>query len=391
MNIQIITSSYPATPDDPSGTAGLFVREFALELVRLGHRVVIQPVKRKKKYDPDPGLTLEPIPWNGGDQELASMDLKAPSNWYTVCLFIINGILKTAKINKRYKIDRTLCMWIVPAGIFGCVQRVTRGAPFDVWALGADIWKIQKIPILGRFLLKTIARRANRRFADGLGLCRDVESISGKRCHFLPSSRRLPSPDRDPTNYEQTKRTLLFVGRYHANKGPDLLIEAIHLLTDAMKDSIALQMRGLGPLRARLESLIREYHLQNVIELGGPIQAQELSNALKYASYLLIPSRIESIPIVFSDALQMGTPVVTTPVGDLRQIVSETECGVVAERVGAAEFASALSEALRVDSSDFAEGVRKAAGRFDIAATVKRWLDLFATDQDLDERNADRV
>ncbi len=388
MNIQIITSSYPATPHDPSGTAGLFVREFALELARRGHRVVIQPAKRQRDYDPDPGLTIEPTPWKGGDQELASLNLKNPLNWLTIGHFLVQGIRTTSRINKQYEIDRTLCMWIVPSGIFGSIQRITRGARFDVWALGSDVWKIRRIPLIGKPLLKAIIRRADRVFADGLGLCRDVESISGRSCAFLPSSRRLPPGDGTPRAGGQARATLLFVGRYHANKGPDLLIEAIRLLPDTVRDSIRGEMYGLGPLQARLESLIKEYRLEDVIALGGPIQAREFSHALGYSSYLLIPSRIESIAVVFSDALQTGTPVVTMPVGDLRQIVTETGCGIVAERTGAAEFSRAITAALRVDSGYFSEGVSKAAGKFDIGAAVRRWLDLSVTSDEVDEHGA---
>jgi hypothetical protein len=75
MNIQIITSSYPAYPEDPSGTAGLFVRAFALELQKQGHQIVIQPVARKQEYLPESGLIIDPLPWQGGDRELASLNL----------------------------------------------------------------------------------------------------------------------------------------------------------------------------------------------------------------------------------------------------------------------------------------------------------------------------
>ena len=78
MNIHIITSSYPATPQDPSGTMGLFVRQFAIELATMGHGVIVQPVARKEIYRADPGITIVPTPWRGGDQELASMNLMNP-------------------------------------------------------------------------------------------------------------------------------------------------------------------------------------------------------------------------------------------------------------------------------------------------------------------------
>jgi len=58
MNVQIITSSYPAFPGDAGGTAGLFVQSFAQELARNGHTVIVQPVARKEAYQADPGITV---------------------------------------------------------------------------------------------------------------------------------------------------------------------------------------------------------------------------------------------------------------------------------------------------------------------------------------------
>src|SRR5210317_1602735 len=146
MNIHIITSSYPAYPGDPSGTMGLFVRQFALELAAMGHNVVVQPVARKNEYIPDPGITIVPTPWKGGDQELASMSLMSPKNWWYFLLLFINGIKNTIAINNKYKIDTTLCMLVVPSGIFGIAGKLRHKTPYDVWILGSDIWKVRKIP-----------------------------------------------------------------------------------------------------------------------------------------------------------------------------------------------------------------------------------------------------
>ena len=145
MKIQVITSSYPAYPDDPTGTAGLFVRQFALELAGRGHDVVVQPAARKSAYEPDQGISIIPTPWKGGDRELASMNLMNPKNWWIFLLFFINGIRNTRQINKKYKIERTLCVWAVPSGIFGLAGKLKNDVPYDIWALGSDIWKIRKV------------------------------------------------------------------------------------------------------------------------------------------------------------------------------------------------------------------------------------------------------
>lgn len=380
MNFHIITSSYPAGPDDPSGTAGLFVRQFALELAAMGHTVVVQPAARKQEYRADAGITIVPAPWKGGDQELASMNLMSLRNWCIILLYVLQGARNTLKINEKYAIDRTLCMWAVPSGIFGLVGKQISGIPYDIWALGSDIWKIKRIPVFGKIILKKIMKHADRVFADGIQLCRDVKDLTGVPCEFLPSSRNIPLPQAKILFADQAAVThLLFVGRYHVNKGPDLLIQAIDRLPQEKKESVRVHMFGFGPMEHDLKKMISELKLEKYVHLHGPIQAQQFSNYLASVAFLVIPSRIESIPVVFSDALQRGTPVISMPVGDLEHLIQECKCGIVAKEVSAEALASAIKEALTIDRDYFREGMAKAYERFDIGSAAGKWLNLRST------------
>ena len=376
MKIQVITSSYPAGPDDPTGTAGLFVRQFALELASRRHDVVVQPAARKRAYEPDRGISIIPTPWKGGDRELASMNLMNPKNWWIFLLFFINGIRNTLLINNKYKIERTLCVWAVPSGIFGLAGKLKNNVPYDIWALGSDIWKIRKVPFLGKLILKIVMENAARVYADGVQLCKEVADLTGVPCEFLPSSRKLPAPTERLFPSDPAKLChFLFVGRYHVNKGPDLLIKAIGCLPHDIKEAIRVHMFGLGPMERELKSMTSELRLEKYIYFHGPIQAQEFSNYLNSVSFLVIPSRIESIPIVFSDALQLGTPVVAMPVGDLAHLIKEFGCGILADEVSAEALASAIKEALPRSKDSFRDSTSTAYERFEIKNAVHAWLD----------------
>ena len=376
MNIQIITSSYPAYPEDPSGAAGLFVRAFALELQKQGHQVVIQPVARKHEYTPDDGMVIEPLPWQGGDRELASLNLYSPFNWYTVLVFFLKARQKVIQTHKQYKIDRTLCMWAVPSGLLGYMMSKSLNKPYDVWALGSDIWRIRKIPLLGRFLLKKIIGRADRVFADGLGLCREVQEVSGRQCEFLPSLRDLPGPCLTRTEAPDDDRIkLLFVGRYHYNKGPDLLLDAVWQLPQELKAKLDLRMYGVGSMKQALIKAVRQHELTSCISINDGIEAQKFVDELFRADYLVIPSRIESIPVVFSDAMQMGVPVIATPVGDLRALIEEHRCGVLADDVSASSLARALERVLSCGRrDDYAEKAHALGRTYRVSKVVDKWL-----------------
>jgi len=377
LNIHIITSSYPANPEDPSGTAGLFVRQFALELAARYHNVIVQPAARKNKYIPDPGISIVPAPWKGGDQELASMKKSNPRNWWIFLFYFLDGIKNTFNINKRFRIDRTLCMWAVPSGIFGLAGKLAQNIPYDVWVLGSDIWKIRRIPVLGRIILKKVLKNANRVFADGIHLCKDVQELTGVTCEFLASGRTLPPPQNKAISLVfPGLKHFIFVGRYHINKGPDLLIKAVSRLPLETREAIHIHMFGLGPMETELKDMISELRLHKYISLNGPIQSQEFSNYLDSVSFLVIPSRVESIPVVFSDAVQTGTPVISTPVGDLKDLITKFNCGIIAADVSAEALSSAIEEAVTTDKDDFKEGVKSACKYFEIGNSVERWLNI---------------
>jgi glycosyltransferase involved in cell wall biosynthesis len=375
LNIHIITSSYPADPEDPSGTAGLFVRQFAVELAARQHSVIVQPAARKNKYVPDPGISIVPAPWKGGDQELASMNKGNPINWWIFLFYFLNGIKNTFNINKRYRVDRTLCMWAVPSGLFGLAGKLAQNMPYDVWALGSDIWKIRRIPVLGRMILKKVMKNADRVFADGIQLCKEVKELTGVTCEFLASSRKLPPPQKKAIlPASPGLKHFMFVGRYHINKGPDLLIKAVSRLPQETRDAIHVHMFGLGPMETELKDMISEFRLNKYISLNGPIQSQEFSNYLDSVSFLVIPSRIESIPVVFSDAVQTGTPVVSNPVGDLTDLITKFNCGIIAAEVSAEALSAAIEEAVKTGEDHFREGVKNACKLFEIGSSVERWL-----------------
>ena len=98
------------------------MRDFALALIRLGHTVVVQPVARKDSYEGDEDLIIEPLPWTGGDRELASMPITNPLYWLVYLRFVLAGRKSTREVCERYGVERIFCFWIVPSGVFVRLQ-----------------------------------------------------------------------------------------------------------------------------------------------------------------------------------------------------------------------------------------------------------------------------
>jgi len=328
-------------------------------------------------YKSDHGIIIEPIPWGGGDQELASMKLFNPFNWLIFLKFFLNGKKHTVAIHQKYNIDKVLCMWIVPCGLFGYWINKKLQKKYDVWALGADVRIIKKIPFFGKYWISKIVNNASGVFADGIKLADDVKTISRKDCQFLQSSRTLPEPEDNLNPLQPTEaRHLLYVGRFHKIKGTDLLLDSLAQLTDETKKNIYVHVFGAGPLEYKLRTMCKQLNLESFVKIYGPIEPQDFSNYLEQASFLLIPSRSESIPIVFSDALQRGVPVITTPVGDLPELIQKFQCGILSQEVSVNSFTRALEEGARSDKKLYMNRAKTASEHFKAHRIAEKWLNL---------------
>jgi len=270
--------------------------------------------------------------------------------------------------------DHVLALWLLPSGYWARKVAKHHGFDYSVWALGSDIWSLGRIPVI-RNVLKNVAIRATRRYADGVELGKELASITAADCQFLPSTRRLPSV-RDKHLATGPPYKLAFLGRWHPNKGSDLLLAALQQLQDDSWCNIAeVRIFGGGPQESLVMQAVASLESQNrPVVVGGYLDKQGAADLIGWADYLLLPSRIESIPVIFSDAIQVGTPLVATPVGDLPQLRQKYNFGVVAENISSGAFAEAITAALAGSPKSHSRGIALARSDFDLAGIVDRFL-----------------
>lgn len=368
MKFLIITSSYPSFPEE-SINAGVFVREFAKSLKEIGHTVsVLTPRKGKGDYDE---LDVIYFWWLGKEKVLTDINLKNPVHLLKALSLIFFGTLYALYLCAKTHYDHIVAMWSLPSGLIAWLVNMFTYIPYSVWSLGSDIWMFNK-RIIRRQILRTILRNATHRFADGFNLSNEVREISGKECIFLPSSRVLPPPSE--VALEREKRHFLYIGRFHLNKGTDILMEAIKILPEEVRGRCNFHLFGDGPLKRKLEEELDDTpSLVRCVFLKGYADPSTASSYLHLCDALIIPSRIESVPVVLSDAAQAGIPVIATDVGDMGRILKEYRCGIVVEPEKHS-LASAISEFLNKEKSEFEEGLRRLAMDFDIKRATERFI-----------------
>lgn len=265
-------------------------------------------------------------------------------------------------------------LWALPSGEWARRAAQELGISYSVWMLGSDIWSLGRVPLL-RGMLRKVIRQAHHAYADGLRLALDAEKIALRPIAFLPSTRAIGAKAAPPPR-AQAPYHLLFLGRWHPNKGIDLLLQALHFLTDADWQRIrCVEIQGGGPMQALVQAEVAKLQAAGrPVQLGGFLAKAEAEQAMARADWVLIPSRIESIPVVFSDAMKLGRPVLAMPVGDLPALIRDSHCGLLAQSVSAKDYSLALRALLKISTYDFAIGVSLQAKTFDLEQLTARVL-----------------
>ncbi len=105
--------------------------------------------------------------------------------------------------------------------------------------------------------------------------------------------------------------------------GLDNLIYAMKEIIQSAKD-IYLIIGGKGELREKLANLISELNLADFVKLQGFIPKEDLPFYYQAADFFVLPTKyLEGFGLVTVEAMACGTPVLGTPVGGTKEILSK--------------------------------------------------------------------
>jgi glycosyltransferase involved in cell wall biosynthesis len=363
----LVTTSYPDLHQGQAA-AGIFVQDFATELARQGIAVEVVAPSESSDVCVEAGVKVRRF--GVPKQPLSLLNPRSPGDWVAITQTLANGSRAVMQACDAARPDHILALWALPSGHWAKQAARRYGTSYSTWSLGSDIWTLARIPFVCGHL-RRVLRGAEHRFADGYGLAADVAKIAGLPCEFLASSRLLPA--RAPRRWRAADPyRLAYLGRWHPNKGVDLLLDALELLdADAWSKIESVRIFGGGLLNERVhQQAARLVALGRPVEVGGYLEREGAIRLLEESDFLLLPSRIESIPVVFSDAMQMHCPIVATPIGDLPRLLAEDTVGELATAVSATAFADAISKILGNPPQDFELGLTRAAEAFRVEPTA---------------------
>lgn len=174
----------------------------------------------------------------------------------------------------------------------------------------------------------------------------------------LPKAKVIPNPVPSVAVAEQwvfdanRRPSILFVGRFDAHKGGDLILSAFGKI--ASKDSdVVLDFIGpdrgvivgqkLVSISEYLETVIPESSIRKRVNFLGHQTSEVIKKYRQNASIAIVASRYETFSISLLESLATGTPTVCTPVGGMVEIVQDGQNGLLSEDVSAESLADRAS------------------------------------------------
>jgi glycosyltransferase involved in cell wall biosynthesis len=146
-------------------------------------------------------------------------------------------------------------------------------------------------------------------------------------CEPVPAARSRQL--RDSLSLETHCLTLVCLGRLHANKAFDVMLEAFARLPDQLRDrSLRLVMVGDGPLRDPLREQARALGVDARVRWVGWSDRPE--EYLQLADLFVCPSRHEPLGNVVLEAWSVGVPVLASNTGGLSELIRDGDNGVLA-------------------------------------------------------------
>ncbi len=303
----IVTTSYPASPGDPSGH---FVAAEVAERRARGERVtVLAPRVSESNGHEDADVRWLPaygaFGWPGALARLRERPLRLLG----VVRFVLAARRELARLGDA---DRVVAHFILPCAWPIAARRAR--PPLEIVAHGSDVRLLARLPApLRRHIARRLAGAEVRCASDELrrALAAALGPLPQPKLRVEPPALTLPpsrtrAGARAELGLDADERVVVVVGRLVAGKRVDVALRAASLIPRARTAVV-----GDGPERTALE---RRFPAARFI---GRVTRPTALAWLTAADVLLSASLQEGAPSVVREARALGTRVVALAAGDL--------------------------------------------------------------------------
>jgi glycosyltransferase involved in cell wall biosynthesis len=271
---------------------------------------------------------------------------------------------------KKQQFSAVLASWGFPDAVAVAMLNKFLKLPFFVKVHGTDINENSQFPARSRLMKKWLNKAktifcASQALADVLSDC----EIDSKRLsvNYNGVNQEVFYPLLSKTN----RQHFVFVGSLIATKGCNELFAAF-AQTKQKFPEIELDILGEGPMKSILAERINLHGLTDSVRLHGSVSLAQVAEYIRQANVLVLPSYREGVPNVLLESFASGTPVISTRVGGIPEVVN-SNVGLLVDAKSESQLAEAMVQALQKTWSS--EEILKHANQFDWQQNVQHVLD----------------
>lgn len=168
---------------------------------------------------------------------------------------------------------------------------------------------------------------------------------------------------------------MVTVGRLSKQKGYDRLLSVVNRLKEEQL-SFHLWIIGVGPKEQELKQYVIDYQLQNYVDFLG-----FQNNPYPYmraADLFVCSSRAEGFSTVACEATVLGVPIVTTDCSGMKELLGNSEYGLITENTEDALYEGLKSMIVDKEKYQYYQSqIQKIRDRFDIETLVGQIEEMF--------------
>lgn len=197
-----------------------------------------------------------------------------------------------------------------------------------------------------------LAKKAGLRIATAPNAF-DVQELEYGGLHqvaLLPNGVDVTFWHASPRTHKNQRFTFVTVGRLEAQKGYEYLVKAAARLKNDTPEPFKIIIIGEGSLRGALSALIQKEGLNDTVTLAGGKSPQEILALFKQADAAVCASLYETTPLTLLEAWAAGLPVITTPVGIMRDAPQASELAYVVPPQNEQALADGMRQCMQGDT-----------------------------------------
>lgn len=134
---------------------------------------------------------------------------------------------------------------------------------------------------------------------------------------------------------------LLYLGVIGQRKGIYDILKALRDHRKEMEGMVYLRIGG-NQEEDKLKACIQEYGLGDMTAFEGFVSDDKKIECLNWADAYILPSFNEGLPIGILEAMSYGHPIISSPVGEIGEVVKDGVNGIMVEPGNSEEIAAAI-------------------------------------------------